>query len=189
MYSSNIREYQQRLEWLLLSSCHQHHSSQQSSPRECPDHRISLFNTDKERCYWGEHWCSAHWSHVLDAPKLWWTKISVSPRLPPLHWLLLRQHVTKTGGKDHSFMIEWFKSSSQLILDQSQRDYVMQTMCELTQDDHEEVKVAAVECLNKLVITFYPLMEEYLAPALIPISLQSIQSSNRYWPITVHYSH
>jgi len=59
-----------------------------------------------------------------------------------------------------------------------ERDYIMQKVCEVTLSDQTELKSLSIECLNKIITCYYPLIENYLRPALIPISIQSIQSNH-----------
>ena len=60
-----------------------------------------------------------------------------------------------------------------------ERDYIIQTICELTQQQEaDNVQVVAMECLNKIVTSYYLLMEDYMTPALIPISLHLLHSTN-----------
>ena len=57
-----------------------------------------------------------------------------------------------------------------------ERNYIMTVVCNLTQSDREEVASLALECLSRIVTLYYPLMEEYMMVALVPISLTSLQS-------------
>ena len=57
-----------------------------------------------------------------------------------------------------------------------ERNYLMTVICNLTQSSSDQVNSLALECLNKIVSLFYPLMEEYMAVALIPISLKALES-------------
>ena len=59
---------------------------------------------------------------------------------------------------------------------QQERNYIMTVVCNLTQSGRQEVSSLALECLSRIVTLFYPLMEEYMMVALVPISLQALQS-------------
>ena len=49
-------------------------------------------------------------------------------------------------------------------------------ICMSSQHACAEVRRSGLECLSRCVSGYYPLMEEYLAPALWPIALQAIAS-------------
>ena len=59
---------------------------------------------------------------------------------------------------------------------QEERNYIMTVVCNLTQSARQEVSSLALECLGRIVTLYYPLMEEYMMAALVPISLQALQS-------------
>ena len=75
-----------------------------------------------------------------------------------------------------SALLECVPCATVNIARQSERDYIMQHVCQCTQDTCDQVTCLALECLNKIVTCFFPLMEDYLVPALIPISMQALQS-------------
>ena len=58
----------------------------------------------------------------------------------------------------------------------SERDVILQVVCEATQTGNAEVTGLAIECLNKMVSLFYCLLEDYMRPALVPLSLCCLQS-------------
>ena len=62
---------------------------------------------------------------------------------------------------------------------QTERNYIMQVVCEATQSKDTDVSSLALECLIKIVSLFYPLMDEYMACALCPITLQAINSGKQ----------
>ena len=62
---------------------------------------------------------------------------------------------------------------------QTERNYIMQVVCEATQSLDSEVSSLALECLVKIVSLYYPLMEEYMTCALCPITLQAINSGKQ----------
>lgn len=58
----------------------------------------------------------------------------------------------------------------------SERHFIMQVVCEATQNDDLKVKVAALQCLVKIMSLYYVHMEHYMAPALFAISVQAMKS-------------
>ena len=56
----------------------------------------------------------------------------------------------------------------------TERNYIMQVVCEATQCLESDLASLALECLIKIISLFYPLMEEYMHCALSPITLQAI---------------
>lgn len=58
----------------------------------------------------------------------------------------------------------------------SERDVILQVVCEATQTGNAEVTGLAIECLNKMVSLFYCLLEDYMRPALVPLSLCCLKS-------------
>jgi len=69
-----------------------------------------------------------------------------------------------------------FASSN--IARQSERNYIMQVICESTQNSQIEVVVASLQCLSRTICLYYPLMEDYLTPAIWPISIHAIASQS-----------
>lgn len=59
---------------------------------------------------------------------------------------------------------------------QSERNFIMEVVCEATQSSNTQVKVAALQCLVKIMSLYYQYMELYMAPALFPVSNASISS-------------
>jgi hypothetical protein len=62
-------------------------------------------------------------------------------------------------------------------------------ICTSSQHACVEVRRSGLECLSRCVSGYYPLMEEYLAPALWPIALQAIASQqvgNQPAFLTIH---
>ena len=57
-----------------------------------------------------------------------------------------------------------------------ERDVILQAVCEATQTGSPQVTAVAMECLNKMVVFYYCLLEDYMAPALVPLSLCSLNS-------------
>lgn len=58
----------------------------------------------------------------------------------------------------------------------SERNYIMQVVCEATQTSEIQLKVAALQNIVKIVSLYYQHMEEYMGTALFPISLDAIKS-------------
>ncbi|PIK60928.1 putative importin subunit beta-1 [Apostichopus japonicus] len=57
-----------------------------------------------------------------------------------------------------------------------ERHYIMQVTCEATQCKDNQVKVAALQCLVKIVSLYYEHMESYMGPALFAISVEAMKS-------------
>ena len=54
---------------------------------------------------------------------------------------------------------------------QSERHFIMQVVCEATQSQDTRVKVAALQCLVKIMSLYYMYMETYMGPALFAVSI------------------
>ncbi|XP_076241578.1 importin subunit beta Fs(2)Ket isoform X3 [Calliopsis andreniformis] len=59
---------------------------------------------------------------------------------------------------------------------ESERNFIMEVVCEATQSPNTQVKVAALQCLVKIMSLYYQYMEPYMAPALFPITLEAMKS-------------
>ncbi|XP_015608846.1 importin subunit beta-1 isoform X3 [Cephus cinctus] len=59
---------------------------------------------------------------------------------------------------------------------ESERNFIMEVVCEATQSSHTQVRVAALQCLVKIMSLYYQYMEPYMAPALFPITLEAMKS-------------
>uniref|UniRef100_A0A0A9X169 Importin subunit beta n=3 Tax=Lygus hesperus TaxID=30085 RepID=A0A0A9X169_LYGHE len=57
-----------------------------------------------------------------------------------------------------------------------ERNYIMEVVCEATQSTDTQVKVAALQCLVKIMTLYYQYMETYMGPALFPITLEAMKS-------------
>lgn len=57
-----------------------------------------------------------------------------------------------------------------------ERHFIMQVICEATQSEDLKVKVAALQCLVKIMSLYYVYMEHYMAPALFAITVQAMKS-------------
>ncbi|XP_022662446.1 importin subunit beta-1-like isoform X2 [Varroa destructor] len=58
----------------------------------------------------------------------------------------------------------------------NERHYIMQVICETTQSSNLLVRVAALQCLVKIMSLYYQYMEHYMGPALFAISTEAIKS-------------
>lgn len=63
-----------------------------------------------------------------------------------------------------------------LILLQTERHFIMQVVCETTQSTDVKVKVAALQCLVRIMSLYYQYMETYMGPALFAITLEAMKS-------------
>lgn len=61
-------------------------------------------------------------------------------------------------------------------LPQSERNYIMEVVCEATQSSDTQVRVAALQCLVKIMSLYYQYMETYMGQALFPITLEAMKS-------------
>ncbi len=59
---------------------------------------------------------------------------------------------------------------------QTERHFIMQVVCEATQTTDIQVKVAALQCLVKIMSLYYQFMETYMGPALFAITLEAMKS-------------
>jgi len=58
---------------------------------------------------------------------------------------------------------------------ESERHFIMQVVCEATQSENLQVKVAALQCLVKIMSLYYQYMEHYMGPALFAITMQAMR--------------
>lgn len=61
---------------------------------------------------------------------------------------------------------------------QTERNYIMEVVCESTQSPDTQISVAALQCLVKILSLYYQYMEPYMAQALFPITLEAMKSEN-----------
>lgn len=54
---------------------------------------------------------------------------------------------------------------------QSERNFIMEVVCETTQSRDTQVKVAALQCLVKIMSLYYQYMEPYMGQALFPVCI------------------
>lgn len=52
-----------------------------------------------------------------------------------------------------------------------ERNYLMGVVCETTQSTDIQIRVAALQCLVKIMSLYYQYMEPYMAQALFPVNL------------------
>lgn len=60
----------------------------------------------------------------------------------------------------------------------SERNYIMEVVCEATQSMDTQISVAALQCLVRILSLYYQHMESYMAQALFPITLEAMKSDN-----------
>lgn len=60
----------------------------------------------------------------------------------------------------------------------SERNFIMEVVCEATQSTEVQISVAALQCLVKIMTLYYQYMESYMAQALFPITLEAMKSDN-----------
>lgn len=60
----------------------------------------------------------------------------------------------------------------------SERNYIMEVVCEATQSADTQICVAALQCLVKILSLYYQYMEPYMAQALFPITLEAMKAEN-----------
>jgi len=58
----------------------------------------------------------------------------------------------------------------------AERHFIMQVVCEATVTTDVKVKVAALQCLVKIMSLYYQYMESYMGPALFAITLEAMKS-------------
>lgn len=61
---------------------------------------------------------------------------------------------------------------------QTERNYIMEVVCESTQSPDTQISVAALQCLVKILTLYYQYMEAYMSQALFPITLEAMKSDN-----------
>jgi len=57
----------------------------------------------------------------------------------------------------------------------AERHFIMQVVCEATQSEDQKVKVAALQCLVKIMSLYYQYMEAYMGQALFAITLEAMK--------------
>lgn len=61
---------------------------------------------------------------------------------------------------------------------ESERNYIMQIICEATQSENNLIKVSALQNLVKIMNLYYEFMEGYMGQALFAITVAAMKSSN-----------
>ncbi|KAF6778103.1 hypothetical protein AHF37_01837 [Paragonimus kellicotti] len=59
----------------------------------------------------------------------------------------------------------------------NERNYIMQVVCESTQSTQAQIRVAALQCLVKIMSLYYGYMETYMKQALFAITLDAMKDS------------
>ncbi|VDO95624.1 unnamed protein product [Soboliphyme baturini] len=59
---------------------------------------------------------------------------------------------------------------------ENERNVIMQVVCEATQAEYTEVRVAALQCLVRIMSLYYQYMEHYMSKALFAITLEAMKS-------------
>ncbi|ESP02229.1 hypothetical protein LOTGIDRAFT_199879 [Lottia gigantea] len=59
---------------------------------------------------------------------------------------------------------------------ESERHFIMQVVCEATQSTDTRIRVAALQCLVKIMSLYYIYMEHYMGPALFAITMEAMKS-------------
>lgn len=59
----------------------------------------------------------------------------------------------------------------------NERNYIMQVVCESTQSTNPQIRVAALQCLVKIMSLYYNYMETYMKQALFAITLDAMKDS------------
>lgn len=59
---------------------------------------------------------------------------------------------------------------------ESERHIIMQIICESTQSPNIQIRVAALQCLVKVMSLYYQYMEFYMGPALFAITMEAMKS-------------
>ncbi|XP_050418166.1 importin subunit beta-1 isoform X2 [Patella vulgata] len=58
---------------------------------------------------------------------------------------------------------------------ENERHFIMQVVCEATQSTDTRVRVAALQCLVKIMSLYYIYMEHYMGPALFAITMEAMK--------------
>ncbi|KAJ8320922.1 LOW QUALITY PROTEIN: hypothetical protein KUTeg_002509 [Tegillarca granosa] len=59
---------------------------------------------------------------------------------------------------------------------ETERHFIMQVVCEATQSADTRVRVAALQCLVRIMSLYYIYMEHYMGPALFAITMEAMKS-------------
>ena len=58
----------------------------------------------------------------------------------------------------------------------TERNYIMQIICEATQSNNDQIKVSALQNLVKIMNIYYEFMEPYMGPALFAVTFYFCQT-------------
>lgn len=61
---------------------------------------------------------------------------------------------------------------------QTERNYIMQVVCEATQSNNVKLQVAALQCLCRIMSLYYKYMEMYMHQALFAITMSAVNSED-----------
>lgn len=67
--------------------------------------------------------------------------------------------------------------ASENFKNQAERNYIMTVICDATRSTEVKVQLHAYAALNRVMAMFYEYMNEYMAPALFPITAEGMRSS------------
>ena len=83
---------------------------------------------------------------------------------------------TKLAGANAMYnSLEFIKTNFEKT---QERDYIMQVICECTQNSEVKLQVMALQCLVEIVHLYYDYMESYMARALFGITNAAMQSKH-----------
>ncbi|XP_024882020.1 importin subunit beta-1 isoform X6 [Temnothorax curvispinosus] len=93
------------------------------------------------------------------------------------------QHVRLAALRVLYNSMELFKGNFEI---ETERNFIMEVVCEATQSTNTQIRVAALQCLVKIMslsrdtvasrAEFFLYMEPYMSPALFPITLEAMKS-------------
>lgn len=84
-------------------------------------------------------------------------------------------HVKLAATKALYNSLEFTKGNFEI---ESERNFIMEVVCETTLSTHTQIRVAALQCLVKIMSLYYQFMEPYMGPALFPITLEAMRSDS-----------
>lgn len=75
-------------------------------------------------------------------------------------------------------MLDTLEFSKDNFDQETERNFIMQVICEATQVEDTKVKVVALQCLVKIMSLYYKYMESYMGPALFAITVEAMKSAH-----------
>ncbi|KII62527.1 Importin subunit beta [Thelohanellus kitauei] len=75
-------------------------------------------------------------------------------------------------------MLNSIEFASQNFAVESQRDLIMQNVCESAVSPAHEIKTVALQCLSKIISLYYQFMERYMSQALFSITFEAMKSDD-----------